>query len=105
MNRDIYIVHGNGALGVTRVRFDDTTPGDIIICAGGSAVDDAQQCHIEETNLDWQDITTVYARNQYKTVTLPLDKIGAMRTQTTEQFFRELWGDDVYDTEALSRDW
>jgi hypothetical protein len=28
-----------------------------------------------------------------------------MREQTVEEFFRELWGDEVYDTEALSRDW
>jgi hypothetical protein len=105
MKRNIYILHANGALGVTRVDYDDDTPGDIIIAAGGSQVDSATQCFIEETNIDPADITTVQAVSEYIRVTVPFAKIGAMREQTTEQFFRELWGDDVYDAEALSRDW
>ena len=105
MKRDIYIVHGNGFLGATKVIFDDTTPGDIIIVAGGSEVTQAMQCAIEETNIDPLDITVVHARNEYKTCTIPIQKIQAGSQQTVEEFFRELWGDEVYDTEALSRDW
>ena len=105
MKRNIYILHANGALGVTRVDYDDDTPGDIIIAAGGSQVDSAKQCFIEETNIDPLDITSVIASSEYRRVTIPLQKVGQMRTQTTEQFFRELWGDEVYDTEAMSRDW
>lgn len=105
MNRDIYIIHGRGALGVTKVIFDDTTPGDIILAVSGSSVDEAIQCAIEETNIDPLDITVVHARNEYKTCTIPIQKIQAGSQQTVEEFFRELWGDEVYDTEALSRDW
>jgi uncharacterized UPF0160 family protein len=105
MKRDIYIVHAGGALGVTRVIYDDTTPGDIIICASGSGVDQADQVHIEETNLDPADFQVVHATNAYRMTTIPIDKVGLMRKQTVEEFFRELWGDEVYDTEAMSRDW
>jgi predicted amino acid racemase len=105
MKRNIYILHANGALGVTKVDYDDDTPGDIIIAAGGSQVDSAMQCFIEETNLDPADITTVQATNEYRRITIPIAKVGQMAEQTVEQFFRELWGDDVYETEALSRDW
>ena len=105
MKRDIYVIHGRGALGVTKVIFDDDTPGDIILAVGGSAVDEAHQCHIEETNIDPLDVVTVVASNEYKTVTIPIDKVRRMADQTVEQFFRELWGDDIYDTEATSRDW
>ena len=38
MSRNIYIVHAHGALGVTRVVYDENTPGDIIICASGTGV-------------------------------------------------------------------
>jgi len=105
MKRNIYILHANGALGVTRVDYDDDTPGDIIIAAGGSQVDQAMQCFIEETNIDPADITTVTAVSEYRRITVPVAKVAAMREQTVEQFFRELWGDEVYETEALSRDW
>lgn len=105
MKRDIYIIHGRGALGVTKVIFDDTTPGDIILVVGGSAVDEAVQCAIEETTIDPLDITTVHARNEYKNAVIPIEKVRQGSQQTVEQFFRELWGDEVYDTEALSRDW
>jgi len=105
MNRNIYILHANGALGVTRVDYDEDTPGDIIIAAAGSQVDWATQCFINETGIDPADVTIIVAKNEYIRITVPFAKIGAMREQTTEQFFRELWGDDVYDNEALSRDW
>ena len=105
MKRDIYIIHGRGALGVTKVIFDDTTPGDIIIVAGGSEVTQAMQCAIEETNIDPLDMTVVHARNEYKNAVIPIEKVRQGSQQTVEQFFRELWGDEVYDTEALSRDW
>jgi hypothetical protein len=105
MKRDIYIVHAFGALGITRVVYDDNTPGDIIICASGTGVDQAEQVNIEETNLDWRDIGVVQATNAYRNTVIPVDKVGLMREQTVEEFFRELWGDEVYDTEAMSRDW
>jgi len=105
MKRDIYIVHGRGALGVTRVVYDDNTPGDIIIVAGASQVDEAVQCAIEETNLDPLDFTYVRAVSHYKQTTIPLKKVHDQAHQTVEEFFRELWGDEVYDTEAASRDW
>lgn len=105
MKRDIYIVHGNGFLGATKVTFDDTTPGDIIIVAGGSQVTQAMQCAIEETNIDPLDMTVIHARNEYKNAVIPIDKVRQGSQQTVEQFFRELWGDEVYDTEASSRDW
>ena len=104
MKRDIYIVHGNGFLGATKVVFDETTPGDIILVVG-SEVTQAIQCAIEETNIDPLDMTVIRCRNEYKTVTIPIDKVRQGSQQTVEEFFRELWGDDVYDTEALSRDW
>jgi hypothetical protein len=105
MKRNIYIVHAFGAMGVTRVDYDEETPGDIIICAGGAKVDDATQCFIEETNIDPKDIEVVVASNQYRRITVPVAKVAQMANQTVEEFFRELWGDEVYDTEALSRDW
>jgi hypothetical protein len=105
MSRNIYIVHGRGALGVTRVVYDDDTPGDIIICASGTGVDQADQVNIEETNLDPEDLQVIHATNAYRATVIPIDKLGLMREQTVEEFFRELWGDEVYDTEAMSRDW
>jgi hypothetical protein len=105
MSRNIYIVHGRGALGVTRVVYDDDTPGDIIICASGTGVDQADQVNIEETNLDPEDLQVIHATNAYRATVIPIDKVGLMREQTVEEFFRELWGDEVYDTEAMSRDW
>ena len=105
MKRNIYIVHAFGALGVTRVDYDEDTPGDIIICPSGATVESATQCHIEETNIDPKDIEVMHATNEYRRVTIPIAKVHQMREQTVEQFFRELWGDDVYETEALSRDW
>ena len=105
MNRDIYIIHGRGALGVTKVIFDDTTPGDIILVVGGSQVDEALQCAIEETNIDPLDITTVQARSEYKTCIIPMQNLHRQGHQSVEAFFRDLWGDEVYDNEALSRDW
>jgi len=105
MKRDIYIVHAGGALGVTRVHYDDNSPGDIIICASGSGIDQADQVAIEETNLDPCDLQHVHATNAYRMTSIPIDKVGLMRKQTVEEFFRELWGDEVYDTEAASRDW
>jgi len=104
MKRDIYIVHGNGFLGTTKVVFDHTTPGDIILVVG-SEVTQAMQCHIEETNIDPLDMTVVHAHNEYKTVTIPIEKVRQGSQQTVEEFFRELWGDEVYDSEAMSRDW
>jgi hypothetical protein len=98
-------VHGRGALGVTRVVYDDDTPGDIIICASGTGVDQADQVNIEETNLDPEDLQVIHATNAYRATVIPIDKVGLMREQTVEEFFRELWGDEVYDTEAMSRDW
>jgi hypothetical protein len=47
----------------------------------------------------------VQATRQYKTVSIPIQKIHAQPQQTVEQFFRELWGDDIYESEAMSRDW
>jgi hypothetical protein len=38
-------------------------------------------------------------------VSIPIQKIHAQPQQTVEQFFRELWGDDIYESEAMSRDW
>ena len=38
MKRDIYILHAQGLLGVTKVVFDDNTPGDIILTVSGSEV-------------------------------------------------------------------
>lgn len=105
MKRDIYILHGQGALGVTKVIFDDTTPGDIILVVGATAVDQATQCFIEETNINPLDITVVRAQSEYKSATIPMQKLHQQGHQTVEEFFRELWGDDVYDTEAMSRDW
>ncbi len=105
MSRNIYIVHAHGALGVTRVVYDENTPGDIIICASGTGVDQADQVNIEETNLDPADLQVIHATNAYRTTIIPIDKVGLMREQTVEEFFRELWGDEVYDTEAMSRDW
>lgn len=105
MKRDIYVLHAHGLLGVTKVVFDEDTPGDIILTVSGSEVHQAEQMFIEETNIDPLDITTMRAAKQYKTVTIPLQKIHAQPNQTVEDFFRELWGDDVYDTEAMSRDW
>ena len=105
MKRDIYILHAQGLLGVTKVVFDDNTPGDIILTVSGSQVDQAEQMFIEETNIDLLDITTLQATRQYKTVSIPIQKIHAQPQQTVEQFFRELWGDDIYESEAMSRDW
>jgi len=105
MKRDIYVLHAGGLLGVTRIVFDDDTPGDIILVIGGSEVDQAEQVQIEETNIDPLDVTTIEARNAYKTAIIPIQKLQQGSQQTTEEFFRELWGDDVYDTEAMSRDW
>ena len=105
MKRDIYIIHGRGFLGTTKVVFDDGTPGDIILAVSASQVDEAVQCAIEETNIDPLDITTVEARSEYKTVIIPMQKVKQGSQQTVEEFFRELWGDEVYETEALSRDW
>ena len=105
MKRDIYIVHGRGFLGTTKIVYDDTTPGDIILVVGGSQVDQAIQCAIEETNIDPVDVVHMTARNEYKTITIPIQKVHQGSKQTVEEFFRELWGDEVYDTEAASRDW
>jgi hypothetical protein len=90
MKRDIYILHAQGLLGVTKVVFDDNTPGDIILTVSGSQVDQAEQMFIEETNIDPLDITTVQATRQYKTVSIPIQKIHAQPQQTVE---------------AMSRDW
>ena len=90
MKRNIYILHANGALGVTKVDYDEDTPGDIIIAAGGSQIDQAMQCFIEETNVDPADITTVTAASEYRRITVPIAKVAQMANQTVEEFFREL---------------
>ena len=105
MKRDIYVLHGHGLIGVTKIVFDDDTPGDIVLVIGGSQVYQAEQVHIEETNVDPLDVHTMQARKAYKAAVIPIQKLQQGSQQTTEEFFRELWGDEVYDTEALSRDW
>ena len=88
MKRDIYILHAHGLLGVTKVVFDDNTPGDIILTVSGSEVHQAEQMFIEETNIDPLDITTIEAHRQYKTVSIPWNSssvnCGAM-TSTSQK--------------------